>query len=101
MNLILFVAMGWLSIRLLPFGKNLVLLISLLPITLQQVMSVSYDSILLALSLFAAAMTLHLAWAEKIRPGKAVSLGAALFLICLAKYHAYFLMAFLPLIIWL
>ena len=101
MNLILFVAMGWLSIRLLPFGKNLVLLISLLPITLQQVMSVSYDSILLALSLFAAAMTLHLAWAEKIRTGKAASLGAALFLICLAKYHAYFLMAFLPVIIWL
>lgn len=99
MNLIFYVALAWLAIRLMPFGKVLVLLFSLLPMTLQQVMSVSYDSILFALSLLAIALTLHLAWSERVDRKKALVLGSVLFLICLAKHHAYIAMALLPLII--
>ncbi|HJB15501.1 MAG TPA: DUF2142 domain-containing protein [Candidatus Blautia excrementipullorum] len=44
-NLICFVLLVWMAIRLIPFGKNLLAMVAVLPITLQQAASFSYDAI--------------------------------------------------------
>ena len=54
--------MFW-SIRLIPnFGKNILFIVGLLPMTMQQVMSYNYDSILFGVSFFAISYILYLAF---------------------------------------
>ena len=54
-NLICFILLVWTAICLIPFGKNLLAMVAVLPITLQQAASFSYDAMVNGgLMLFAA-----------------------------------------------
>lgn len=44
-NLICFVLLAWAAVRMIPFGKNVLAMTALLPITLQQGASASYDAV--------------------------------------------------------
>lgn len=46
MNLLTFVLLTWLAIRLIPYGKNMLGMVSLLPIAMQQGASASYDAVI-------------------------------------------------------
>ncbi len=47
-NLVAAVFLLWLAIRIIPFGKTVLLIIGLLPMTIQQCASLSYDSLHIA-----------------------------------------------------
>lgn len=65
-----YLAAGYLTIRLMPFARNLMFLIYLLPISLQQATSFSYDTTVNALAFLLTAYCLHLAFAvKKLKPG--------------------------------
>lgn len=60
LNFIFYVALTWLAIRILPFGKAAAAIICLLPISIQQATSYSYDCMIIATAIlfFAAFMQL-------------------------------------------
>jgi uncharacterized membrane protein len=63
-NLLMFVLAVYYSIKKIPFGKTVLFLWALLPITLQQTMSYSYDAPILALSVVVISLSLRLAYVE-------------------------------------
>lgn len=66
-NLLLFAAVGTLTIKRLPFGKNVFFGVSILPMSLHLAASLSYDVVILAGSGLFAAVCLDLAYkAEKV-----------------------------------
>ena len=65
-NYILFVLMAFYAIKKIPFGKAGMAVLCLLPLTLQQASSYSYDCPILAMSLVVVALSLKLATDEKI-----------------------------------
>ena len=66
-NLLLFAAVGTLTIKCLPFGKNAFFGVSILPMSLHLAASLSYDVVILAGSGLFAAICLDLAYkAEKV-----------------------------------
>lgn len=66
-NLMFFNAMGYLTIRRMPFGKEVAAGVFLLPMTLHLASSFSYDVMIISLSSYFAAVCLHLAYkAEKV-----------------------------------
>lgn len=67
-NLVFFVTAGWFTIRRMPFGKEVVMGVFLLPMTLHLSASFSYDVMILALSSLFGAVCLDLAFrAERVR----------------------------------
>ena len=68
MNLLFYVGVTYLAMRKLPFGREVLFGVSLLPMTLHLVSSLSYDVMILALSGYFTAYTLHLAY-EKEKVG--------------------------------
>ncbi len=50
-NLLFFVFMAWLAIRLMPYNKELILMVGMLPMAMHQAASLSYDVIVNGLSL--------------------------------------------------
>ena len=74
-NLLFFTAMGCLTIRRMPFGKEVVFGVFMLPMTLHLAASFSYDVMILSLSAYFAAVCLHLAYqAERVRVWDVVQL---------------------------
>mgnify|MGYP000461866076 CR=1 FL=1 len=74
-NLLFFTAMGYLTIRRMPFGKEVAAGVFLLPMTLHLASSFSYDVMIISLSSYFAAVCLHLAYkAEKVRVWDVVQL---------------------------
>ena len=68
MNLFFFTAMGYLAIRRMPFGKEILFGVYMLPMTLHLASSFSYDVMILACSGYFAAICLDLAYrAERVR----------------------------------
>ncbi len=68
-NLAFFSAMGCLTIRRIPFGKEAVCGVLLLPMTLHLAASLSYDVMIISLSAYFTAVCLDLAYrAERVRP---------------------------------
>lgn len=65
-NYILFVLLAFYSIRKIPFGKAGMAILCLMPLTLQQASSYSYDCPILAMSLVVVALSLKLTVDEKI-----------------------------------
>ncbi len=64
-----YLAVGFWSIRLMPFAKNLIFLVYLLPISMQQATSFSYDTTVNALAFLLIAYCLHLTFGvEKLCP---------------------------------
>ena len=98
-NVLLFIVSYYFSIRLMPFAKHMVFMIALLPITLQQAVSVSYDSMLISFSMLAIALTFHIAYSDVIKKRYVILYVFSLFMVCTCKSFAYFSFIFLPFII--
>lgn len=64
-NLLFYGWMGWLTIRRLPFGKELFFGVSLLPMSLNLISSMSYDVMILALAGYFTALCLDLAFCRE------------------------------------
>lgn len=65
MNLLLFALLGMLAVRRMPFGKNVLFAVALLPLTLQQVASFSYDSVILSFAFYFTALCFDLIYRAK------------------------------------
>lgn len=69
-NLVFFVAMTYLSMKRLPFGKEVLFGVALLPMTLHLSASFSYDVMIMGCMFYLTAMCLDLTWRrEKVRSG--------------------------------
>lgn len=74
-NLLFFTAMGYLTIRKMPFGKTAAAGVYLLPMTLHLAASFSYDVMIISLSGYFSAVCLHLAYkARQVRAAEVVVL---------------------------
>ena len=90
MNLLLFAILGALAVRKIPFGKPILFACSMLPITLQQVASVSYDAPIIAFSFFFIAYSLYFAYTEKpIMWYEVAAFVACSGILCAAKAGVY------------
>lgn len=65
-NLFAVIAMMYFAIRKMPFAKSLIAVIGLLPITLQQMASCSYDGVIIGAAYIFTAYCLHIIFDEKI-----------------------------------
>lgn len=101
MNLLLFAFLGACAVKKIPFGKNIFFVAALLPLTLQQTASFSYDAVLIAFGFYYLAVVLHLAYtAEKIRIWDIVQLVLCMAVFCAPKAGVYIvLLAALPIIL--
>jgi len=103
-NLVFFVSCITLAIKIIPFGKYILFTIGLLPITIQQGMSFSYDVLLISCSFLYIAEVFYLmengisrfSWKEKMHLALLIASFIPLMLI---KQHAYTPMALLLLLI--
>ena len=59
-NLLFYTGMGYLTMRRMPFGKEVVFGVGLLPMTLNLVSSMSYDVMILAMTAYFTAVCLDL-----------------------------------------
>lgn len=101
MNLLFYVLLVYISMKVIPFGKMIIFVLSLMPMTLQQVISVSYDSNVIALSILITALSLKLAFGEKIEKKYVFMLLGAVILLLPAKQFALIPICCLPIIIWI
>lgn len=82
--------MMYFGVKKLPFGKSIFYVIGLLPITLQEIMSFSYDSFLIGLSyLFAGYFLSWIYGKEKLRIEESIVLLVSLMLLAVAKGGVY------------
>lgn len=63
-NLAIFITATFFAIRFMPFAKGLVFAWAILPVNLQQTMSLSRDSMMLSLSVIIISLTLNLAYSD-------------------------------------
>ena len=101
MNLLLFAFLGACAVKKMPFGKNIIFVSALLPLTLQQAASFSYDAVIMAFAFYYLAECMHLAYrAEKIRIWDIVQLVLCMAVFCAPKAGVYIvLLAALPIIL--
>lgn len=97
-NYIVFVAVTFYAIKKIPFGKTMVLLFGILPMTMQQVTSYSYDCGILTLSVLMVAIALRVAYADDVKIKDLVILGITTLLLASVKNGAYYFMVFLNII---
>lgn len=99
-NLFLYLVLCYLAVQMIPFNKMIPAGIALLPMSLQQGMSYSYDSLIISSSLFVVSATLLLYFKpEESKQKKWLCIGAiTVFSIPLVmlKSHAYFLIGLFP-----
>lgn len=98
LNYIAFVLIVYYSIKKIPVGKVAVLLIAILPMTLQQATSYSYDCGIIALGILLVALSLKVAYSEDRKKSEIVILMATMLLFIPVKSCAYFMMALVVLI---
>lgn len=89
LNFILFVLCIAYCLRNTPIFKSIFIFIGLLPITLQQAFSLSYDSIVLSLSLLIVSLTIQLFHDKKLNAKKWVLLIGSCTLLIPCKSFAY------------
>lgn len=89
LNFILFVICIAYCLRNTPIFKSIFIFIGLLPITLQQAFSLSYDSIVLSLSLLIVSLTIQLFHDKKLNAKKWVLLIGSCTLLIPCKSFAY------------
>ena len=78
-NLLLFAAVGALTIKRLPFGKNVFFGVSILPMSLHLAASLSYDVVILAFTGYFTAVCLDLAYkAETVKVGDVIVLAVVM-----------------------
>ena len=97
-NLLCFVFMVYLAIRIIPCGKDIVFFVGLTPMTLQLGASYSYDMFIISSSLLICALTLHLLKREVDR--KYYWMLGVLLVLCIlfapVKGFAYWMLACIP-----
>lgn len=100
MNLLFFlICIAW-GIRKLPVGKELLLVLSLLPMTLHQATAVSYDSMIISLAFLMTALTVKLAYEDgPVNKREAVLLFVAVLLLLPQKNFGLFTLALYPFLI--
>lgn len=108
-NMLMFVAAVYYAIKKIPFGKGVVFVWALLPITLQQTSSFSYDAPIYSLSILVIATTLKLTFSsgetDPVQSGRLADRGTkiVLFLSCLlllpCKGYAFLPLVVLPLML--
>lgn len=97
-NLLFFTLCGWLAIRLAPFGKIAFFGVSMLPMTLELVSSLSYDSFAIGMGMLFTAYVLHLIYeAPLVGVRQLLTLGILLALLapCKMVYIPLALLCFL------
>lgn len=100
-QLLLYLTLTTYAIKKIPVGKMAMTAVALLPMTVQQSMSYSYDGVLISTVFVTIALSLHLVYGK---PEEVTRLDYFLLTLCgmactMAKGHLHFLSAFLPLII--
>ena len=67
MNLIVFVLLAWCAVRMIPFGRNVMGMVTLLPISMQQAASASYDAVVHGMIFLFIAVCFRFAERERLR----------------------------------
>lgn len=99
-NMVLFVLCAYYSIRRAPFAKLAFFTVALLPMTLQQTSSYSYDNLILAAALVVTSQALaHQEGMFVLRRWEWALYGVASFVLVIAKGGAYVLLIFLPVLL--
>ena len=100
-NFALYVVLIYFSIKIIPFSKKVPMAVALLPIAIQQGMSYSYDSLVIALSVFIVCGALKIK-NNYSRP-KTLLLEIAIGLSCLVlfflKSHSYVFICLIPVVV--
>ncbi|MCI8717237.1 MAG: DUF2142 domain-containing protein [Lachnospiraceae bacterium] len=101
-NLAIFILALYYAIKKIPYGKVILFLWALLPITLQQAASYSYDVLILGLSAVIISLSINLAYTktENIRKSEWIILFICTMLLVPAKSFALIPICILPLIIY-
>lgn len=97
-NYIVYVLCAFYSIKKIPYGKAMLFLFSVLPMTMQQVTSYSYDCGILALSVLTFAMAMRVGYADDLRKRDFIILAVSSILVATVKNGAYFFIILLNLI---
>lgn len=99
-NLVMFVILMAFALKLIPIGKELLFVILMLPMTIQQSMSYSYDVMVISFSILETGIFLWLDYSENIALKKQVIAIAIMTILAgfifPIKGHAYFLLFLLP-----
>lgn len=100
-NLILSVICISMAISLMPFGKMILMIMSLMPMTLQQAMSYSYDAPINAMFFLFIALVMQSFYGKKKETKiRLISMIILAVLIAMVKSHAYVMLSVLPLFMW-
>ncbi len=101
-NLGIFILAVYYAIKKIPFGKSVIFLWALLPMTLQQTISYSYDSLILSLCVVIIALSINLAYVknENLKKSQWIILYVCVILLVPAKGFALLPICILPLIIY-
>lgn len=101
-NLLIFTGAVFYAIKKIPFGKTIIFLWAILPMTLQQAVSFSYDSPMLALCILVIGLSLHLAYEKMENTGRIewILLFIAVILIVPIKSFAITPICMMPMIIY-
>lgn len=98
-NLSVYIILCFLALRLIPFGKNALFIIALLPRGLSEAASFSYDAFINGMSFLSIAFILYLAYTSKqVRKRDFIVLGLLMFLLAAGKGLYVFLFIFYLLI---
>ena len=99
-NMIFFVLVTGYAIKKMPFAKTLIFVWAMLPITLQQACSYSYDCMINAMAVLIIALTFHFLYDEgKAKKHELAVLILACLLLAVAKGHAFLPISLAPLLI--
>ena len=97
-QIIFFVLAVTYAFRKLPFGERILFVVALLPMTMQQAASFSYDCELIAAAIVVTALALHWKYgSETVKKTEILVYAIATLLLLTTKSAVYVLVAFLPL----
>lgn len=99
-NVVFFVGFMYYAMKKLPFGKLALFAVCMLPLTLQQTSSCSYDNIIFTAIFLITALSLHFAYSgEKIKKSEIIIYLFASFFLLICKGGVYSLIIFLPFVL--
>lgn len=99
-NVLFFVGTMYYAMKKLPFGKIALFAICMMPMTLQQTSSYSYDQMAIAMAFVVTALALRFAYGkEPVKRSELVVYILASVMLVISKGGAYFLLVFLPFVL--
>ena len=102
-NLLVYAFLAFAAMKLMPFGKMAVFVLSMTPISVQQSSSLSYDALINGIAILITALAFHLAFIEepKKKAFKIILLWITTLLLVPVKGGAYLPISLFPVIVWL